>query len=80
MLTDNALFAAGPVVQQEPGPGAPDRTEKAELIALATDDGTLMGRVSIDIPPIFDGMAATPGHLYLTLEDGNVACLSANTR
>ena len=80
VLTDNALFAAGPVVQQEPGPGAPDRTEKAELIALAPGDGALIGRVSIDTPPIFDGMAATPGHLYLTLEDGNVACLSANAR
>jgi hypothetical protein len=30
-------------------------------------------------PPVFDGMAAVAGRLYLTLENGSILCLEEST-
>jgi len=44
------------------------------LLAVSKADGTIRSRVDIDAPPVFDGLIAANGRLYLTLTDGAVHC------
>lgn len=47
----------------------------ATLWAVSADDGEKMGELALDEMPVFDGMAAAYGRLYMTTVDGNVLCL-----
>ena len=47
-----------------------------ELWALAKGDGKLLARYALDTIPVFDGMAAARGRLYMSTADGRVMCLS----
>jgi hypothetical protein len=38
--------------------------------AVSATDGRMLGRWTLDAPPVFDGMAAAAGRLYLTTESG----------
>ena len=46
------------------------------LWAVSTADGKKLAEYRLDAPPVFDGMAATDGGLYMATTDGNVICLS----
>jgi hypothetical protein len=35
-----------------------------------------LARGELGSPPVFDGMAAAGGKLYITLEGGSVACMA----
>ena len=52
------------------------------LWALAKADGDRVARYSLDTIPVFDGMAAAAGSLFVSTVDGRVLCLSdtADTR
>lgn len=45
-----------------------------QLWAVSTSDGATLAEYRLDAPPVFDGMAATDGRLYLATMDGNVIC------
>jgi outer membrane protein assembly factor BamB len=45
--------------------------------AVATDDGRNLGQWTLDAPPVFDGMAAASGRLYLTTVSGHVICFAS---
>ena len=45
------------------------------IIRVAAGSGKVVSRIELDSPPIFDGMAAAKGKLYLSCEDGSVVCL-----
>ncbi|NLS98012.1 MAG: PQQ-binding-like beta-propeller repeat protein [Planctomycetaceae bacterium] len=77
VLTRDALFVAGSPVKGGERSGTPRQTDKGLLLAVSTKDGSVSGEVSLDSPPVFDGMAAG-GRLYLALETGSVACLAGN--
>ncbi|HJN18677.1 MAG TPA: LamG-like jellyroll fold domain-containing protein, partial [Armatimonadota bacterium] len=47
------------------------------LRAVASGDGTLLSEMRLDTIPVWDGMAATNGSLYIAGIDGTVRCLSA---
>jgi len=47
------------------------------LWTLSAADGTPMGEFGLPAPPVWDGLAAAGGRLYLTLKDGTVLCLGA---
>jgi outer membrane protein assembly factor BamB len=66
-LAGDVLFAAGPRdrFRREPG---------GKLWALSATDGNLLNEYELDAPPAADGLAATPGRLYLTTHDGRVLC------
>ena len=49
--------------------------EKGVLLQVAADSGKIVSRIDLASPPIFDGMAAANGKLYLSCEDGSVICL-----
>jgi len=47
----------------------------AVLWAVSAADGEKQSELPLDAPPIFDGMAAAAGRLYMVTTDGRVLCL-----
>ena len=47
----------------------------AALVAVSAADGTTLAEYDLDAPPVFDGMAAAGGKLYLALINGTVICM-----
>ena len=45
------------------------------LRAVSAADGKKLAEVKLDSPPVFDGMAAAGGRLYISLEDGRIVCM-----
>ena len=50
------------------------------LWAISADGGKKLAELPLESPPLFDGMAAADGRLYLATVDGRVLCLSAPVR
>jgi hypothetical protein len=46
----------------------------AVLWAVSTADGEKLAEHPLDAPPVFDGMAAAAGRLYLSAQNGEVVC------
>jgi len=49
----------------------------ALLLAVSTDTGQELTRCSLASPPVFDGMIAAGGRLYIAATDGSVLCLGS---
>jgi outer membrane protein assembly factor BamB len=74
VLAGHTLFAAGPVMEGADEPRF-DENAPAELIAVDTKDGRTLSRRSIEAQPVFDGMAAADGKIYVSTVDGRIVCL-----
>ncbi|NQU25596.1 MAG: PQQ-binding-like beta-propeller repeat protein [Candidatus Nealsonbacteria bacterium] len=89
VVADETMFIAGPPELTQTkglGEGAlvlanPDDALAAwqgakggHLWAVSTKDGRKLAEYKLDVPPVFDGMAAVAGRLYLTLKDGSIVC------
>jgi len=72
VLTDKALFIAGPALDVEGESG----NKKAMLMAISASDGTELAKYPLDSAPIFDGMAAAYGRLYVSMTDGSLVCMA----
>ena len=48
----------------------------AVLWAVSAADGECLSEHALDAAPVFDGMAAAAGRLYLSTVDGRVVCLA----
>jgi outer membrane protein assembly factor BamB len=59
------------VLQQE---AALDGRDGALLWAVSAADGGKLAEYKLDAPPVFDGMAAAGGRLYLSTVDGHLQC------
>jgi hypothetical protein len=46
------------------------------LWAVSAADGEKLAEHDLDAPPVFDGMAAASGRLYLATQDGAVRCFA----
>jgi outer membrane protein assembly factor BamB len=46
----------------------------ALLWVIGTQDGQTLAEYTLDSPPVFDGLAAARGRLYISMMDGTVAC------
>jgi hypothetical protein len=46
----------------------------ASLWAVSVDGGRKLAELPLDHPPVFDGMAAADGRLYVVQADGQVLC------
>jgi outer membrane protein assembly factor BamB len=75
--TGNALFVAGPpdVCEADDPAAALEGRAGAVLMAFDPADGSEQFQCKLDAPPVFDGMAAARGGLYISLRDGTVMCL-----
>jgi outer membrane protein assembly factor BamB len=77
VLAGDRLFAAGPpdeMVQDDPW-AAFDGRRGGVLWAVAAADGKKLGECALASPPVFDGLIAADGCLYLSAVDGKVVCL-----
>jgi outer membrane protein assembly factor BamB len=78
VLADRTLFVAGPLE----GSGAEGLTAahegraKSVLWAVSADDGKKLADCKLSAAPVWDGMAAAHGRLYVCTLDGKVLCLA----
>ncbi|HUT91899.1 MAG TPA: PQQ-binding-like beta-propeller repeat protein [Thermoguttaceae bacterium] len=75
VLADKVLFVAGPPADAGEGPETREESRKALLLAISASDGTELARYELECPPVFDGMAAAGGRLYIALENGRLVCM-----
>lgn len=78
-LTANALFAAGPpdVCESADPTAALEGRRGAVLAAFDPRNGRQLYECKLESPPVFDGLSAAQGRLYLAAMDGNVICFGA---
>ena len=76
LLANKVLLVAG--LSAEPGDGPEERNEdrRALLMAISASDGSELGQYRLDSSPVFDGIAAANGRLYLSMENGGVVCMA----
>jgi len=76
VLADKVLFIAGP--RAETGIWSIENEKDAgiNVVALSASDGSERARYRLDSSPVFDGMAAAYGRLYMSMENGDVLCLA----
>jgi len=48
----------------------------ATLLAVSIEDGKTLSEIKIDSPPVWDGLAAANGRLYVSQANGEVVCLT----
>jgi len=75
LLADKVLLMAGPPAMSTTELAEGADKQGALLLILSAVDGAELARYELDSSPVFDGMAAANGQLYLSLENGNVVCL-----
>lgn len=80
VLTDKTLFVAGeaPILDLNNPQGASQGRQRPCLCAFSTQDGKKLATYPLDSPPVFDGMAAANGRLYLAMKNGRMVCFAAN--
>ena len=76
--TGNALFAAGPPDVCEPDDPAAALEGRRGSLLLTFDpaDGRQLDECRLDAAPVFDGLIAARGRLYVATRDGKVLCLA----
>jgi outer membrane protein assembly factor BamB len=77
VLAGKTLFVAGPpdVFAEDDPLAALEGRKGGTLLMVAAADGTELARLDLESPPVFDGMAAASGQLYMATTDGHVLCL-----
>jgi len=74
VLADKTLFIAGPYGDAVRSADAFTGKRGVRLAAASTADGKLLANYQIAALPVFDGLVAANGRLYLAMQDGSVAC------
>ncbi len=77
VLAGETLLLAGPPdpFESDDPTAVLEGSKGGVLLAVAPGDGTVTLRHALASPPVFDGMAAARGRLYLSLEGGTVVCM-----
>jgi len=73
----DTLFVAGaPDVFDPKDPYAAFEARKgAQVVAVSAKDAKLLSATPLEYPPVFDGMIAANGRLYISTRDGQVLCM-----
>ncbi len=76
VLAGKHLFVAGPpdVVPDDDPMAAFEGRKGAALRAVSAADGKTLAEQHLDAPPVFDGLIAAGGRLYMVTTDGSVRC------
>lgn len=77
----DVLFVAGPPDVFDPrDPYAVFEGRRgARLAAVSARDGDKLAEIELDSPPVFDGMIAADGRLFVSLTDGSIVCLGGRS-
>ncbi len=70
LLTENMLFIAGPKDRTKP-------KGKGFFRAIDAADGSVKTKFDLRKAPVYDGMCAAYGRIFITLKDGAVLCFDA---
>jgi len=78
VATPGALFVAGPpdVCDPDDPAAAIEGRAGAVLVAFDPESGEKLHECPLETPPVFDGLSAAGGRLYLSTIDGRVLCLA----
>ena len=78
VVAGDTLFVAGPpdVVPDGDAWAALDGRKGGVLWAVAAADGKKLAEHKLAGPPVFDGMAAANGRIYIATRDGRLVCLA----
>ena len=76
VLADNVLFLAGPPADAVFGLQTTGGEQGSVLITVSATDGKELAHCRLDSCPVFDGMAAAYGRLYISMTDGSLLCLA----
>ena len=78
VLAGGTLLLAGPpdVIPEDDPYRAFDGRMGATLWTVSVANGKKLAEYQLDGPPVFDGMAAANGRVYLSTTDGTVRCLA----
>ncbi|NUQ63887.1 MAG: PQQ-binding-like beta-propeller repeat protein [Pirellulales bacterium] len=73
------LFVAGPPDELDPKEpyAAIEGRRGAILAAMSADKGERLAEQHLECVPVFDGLIAAAGRLYMSCEDGSLACFGA---
>ncbi|MFQ6133411.1 MAG: PQQ-binding-like beta-propeller repeat protein, partial [Armatimonadota bacterium] len=74
VLANQTLFVAGPPERALRSVSAFEGKEGAALRAVSAADGTTLREYQLDALPVYDGMAAAHGRLYIATADGRLLC------
>ena len=79
VLAGDVLFLAGvpDLVDPQDPLAAFEGRRGAKLRAVSAADGKKLAEYELQSPPVFDGMIAAAGRLYLSTEDGEIVCMGA---
>jgi len=77
VLAGSQLFVAGPPdVVDAVDPMASFEGRKGALLrSYSATDGTMLAEHKLQAPPVFDGLIAANGQLFLSLENGTILCI-----
>ncbi len=75
VMTEEVLFVAGPLGSPLTSQGALEGKAPASLLAVSPSDGSVLAKMTLPSTPVWDGMAAAGGNLYLALANGDLVCL-----
>jgi hypothetical protein len=78
LLSGGVLFVAGAPAEAAFWPGAQQKDRKALLMAVSASDAAVLAEHPLECSPVFDGMAAAGGRLYISLENGQLICMEQN--
>ncbi|MHC4741705.1 MAG: PQQ-binding-like beta-propeller repeat protein [Planctomycetota bacterium] len=76
-LADDVLLGAGWKDSVKAFEKNPKKTSESVLAIISTEDGRTIKEYPLKSEPVFDGMAAARGKVYLVQKDGAVLCLGA---
>ena len=73
----DTLFVAGaPDVLDPNDPYAAFESRKgAKLVAVSARDGKKLSETTLEYPPVFDGMIAADGRLFISTLNGRLLCM-----
>ena len=75
LLADQTLFVAGPKGNWMGSADVYEGRSGVALTAVSASGGKTITERQLSASPVFDGMAAAGGRLYLSLTDGSIICL-----
>ena len=74
VLAGETIFVAGAVGETHRSLDAFWGKEGIQLRAIAAENGEQLAEYALDSLPVFDGLIAADGCLYLATKDGQVTC------
>jgi len=77
VLAGDRLFLAGPpdAVDERDPMSAFEGRQGGLLRTCSATDGSTLAEIQLDAPPVFDGLIAAHGRLFLSTTDGRLSCL-----